>query len=41
MFAPDWAAKWRGICEHANFYDAGKWDIGPAFDWGRLALEIL
>lgn len=40
-FDPQWAMSWRGICDHTNFLEAGKWDMGPAFDWGRLALEIL
>lgn len=31
------AENFRGICSHVNFRASGKWDIGPAFDWGRVA----
>lgn len=31
------AANFKGICSHVNFRPAGKWDIGPAFDWDRVA----
>jgi N-acetylmuramoyl-L-alanine amidase len=30
----------RGICSHVNFRPSGKWDIGPAFDWERLATGL-
>ncbi|MBQ0733525.1 N-acetylmuramoyl-L-alanine amidase [Aquimarina celericrescens] len=25
-----------GITSHVNYRPSGKWDIGPAFDWGRV-----
>ncbi len=34
------AAAHRGICSHVNFRPSGKWDIGPAFDWERLAAGL-
>lgn len=30
------AENFKGICSHVNFRPAGKWDIGPAFDWDRV-----
>lgn len=27
---------YRGICSHVNYRPSGKWDIGPAFDWGAI-----
>lgn len=27
----------EGICSHINYRPSGKWDIGPAFDWNRIA----
>jgi N-acetyl-anhydromuramyl-L-alanine amidase AmpD len=30
------AEGFKGICSHVNFRPTGKWDIGPAFNWGRL-----
>jgi len=33
----DEARNFKGICSHVNFRPAGKWDIGPAFDWDRVA----
>lgn len=30
------ATSFKGILSHINFRSTGKWDIGPAFDWGRL-----
>lgn len=30
------ATAFTGICSHANYRPTGKWDIGPAFDWGRI-----
>lgn len=35
--SPAEAAAFKGICSHVNFRPSGKWDIGPAFDWDRLA----
>ena len=34
------AANFKGICSHINFRPSGKWDIGPAFDWDRVALRL-
>ncbi len=31
------AQNFKGICSHVNFRATGKWDIGPAFDWDRVA----
>lgn len=31
------AALFRGINSHINFRTSGKWDIGPGFDWDRIA----
>ncbi|MBC7773838.1 MAG: N-acetylmuramoyl-L-alanine amidase [Phycisphaerae bacterium] len=31
------AQNFKGICSHVNFRPSGKWDIGPAFDWERVA----
>ena len=31
------AENFKGICSHVNFRPSGKWDIGPAFDWERVA----
>ncbi len=31
------AGNFKGICSHVNFRPSGKWDIGPAFDWDRVA----
>lgn len=31
----------RGIASHVNFWEEGKWDIGPAFDWDRLTQRSL
>ncbi len=31
------AGDFKGICSHINFRPTGKWDIGPAFDWDRVA----
>lgn len=28
--------KFKGIVSHINYRDAGKWDIGQAFDWKRV-----
>lgn len=36
-FDPTFFNSFSGIATHANFR-ADKWDIGPAFDWGRLRL---
>jgi N-acetylmuramoyl-L-alanine amidase len=30
-------ATFRGITSHVNYRKSDKWDIGPAFEWGRLA----
>jgi hypothetical protein len=30
------AEGFKGICSHVNFRPSGKWDIGPAFNWGRV-----
>lgn len=30
-------ASHKGIVSHINFRKAGKWDIGPAFDWNRIS----
>ncbi|HLP92846.1 MAG TPA: N-acetylmuramoyl-L-alanine amidase [Saprospiraceae bacterium] len=30
------AEGFKGICSHVNFRPTGKWDIGPAFNWGKL-----
>jgi N-acetylmuramoyl-L-alanine amidase len=30
------AQTFKGIASHVNFMSAGKWDIGPAFDWDAL-----
>ncbi|MGQ0567147.1 MAG: N-acetylmuramoyl-L-alanine amidase [Gemmobacter sp.] len=27
---------YRGVCSHVNYRASGKWDIGPAFDWGAI-----
>ena len=27
---------YRGICSHVNYRPSGKWDIGPAFNWGAI-----
>ncbi len=27
----------KGIVSHANYRSSGKWDIGPAFDWEKIA----
>lgn len=35
------ASGWRGIASHVNFWEEGKWDIGPAFDWDRLTQRSL
>ncbi len=29
-------ASFKGIVSHVNYRPAGKWDIGPAFDWERV-----
>jgi N-acetyl-anhydromuramyl-L-alanine amidase AmpD len=39
-FTASAALAYRGICSHVNFRPAGKWDIGPAFDWARLAAGL-
>ncbi len=31
------ARNYTGICSHVNFRGRGKWDIGPAFNWEKLA----
>ncbi len=31
------AAQFRGINTHINSRESGKWDIGPGFDWDRIA----
>jgi N-acetyl-anhydromuramyl-L-alanine amidase AmpD len=37
LFASPAAARaFRGITSHVNYIGAGKWDIGPAFDWARI-----
>jgi len=35
-------ASWRGITTHVNYQPQGygKWDIGPAFDWGRVPAPV-
>ncbi|WP_188112236.1 N-acetylmuramoyl-L-alanine amidase [Aquimarina sp. RZ0] len=31
----------RGIVSHVNYRSSRKWDIGPAFDWGKIIDGIL
>lgn len=31
------AAQFKGINTHINSRESGKWDIGPGFDWDRIA----
>jgi N-acetyl-anhydromuramyl-L-alanine amidase AmpD len=35
------AKKFKGICSHVNFRKTGKTDIGPAFDWDKIAERII
>ncbi|WP_130734456.1 N-acetylmuramoyl-L-alanine amidase [Flavobacterium sp. J27] len=28
----------KGIVSHVNYRSSGKWDIGPAFDWEKIAI---
>jgi len=30
----------RGITSHVNYRPSGKWDIGPCFEWDKIATEI-
>jgi N-acetyl-anhydromuramyl-L-alanine amidase AmpD len=30
-------ANFKGIASHVNYRKSGKWDIGPAFDWNKIA----
>ncbi len=34
------AQNFKGICSHVNYRPSGKWDIGPAFNWDRVALGL-
>lgn len=41
LFANDAEAQKYGICSHVNYRNvvnavAGKWDLGPAFDWNKV-----
>lgn len=36
QFKPEEAQAFKGICSHLNYREAGKWDIGPAFDWEQV-----
>jgi N-acetylmuramoyl-L-alanine amidase len=33
-------ASFRGVTTHVNYRVAGKWDIGPAFDWQRVIAGV-
>ena len=37
----DTALNFKGILSHVNFRPSGKWDIGPAFDWGRMIAGMM
>lgn len=32
--------QFKGIVSHINYRTSGKWDIGPAFDWNKLILDV-
>ena len=35
------AEDFKGICSHVNFRSSGKWDISPAFEWGKIEKGLL
>lgn len=36
IVAEEELVNFRGITSHVNYRPSGKWDIGPAFDWGHI-----